>query len=306
MLCVTKIAFARSVRKWKAFIELSLSVVPFYILSVYMISVLILTKNEEKDLPGCLESVKWSDDVHVFDSFSTDQTLAIATRYSAKVTQRVFDNWSSHQNWALNNLKFKHKWVLYLDADERVSESLFNQLIEFSGAATSHVAFKIQRRDFAWDGTWLKRSQISPFFLRLFKPDRIRYERLVNPVSVPDGSVGALPGYIDHFPFSKGILFWLQRHIKYAELEAEMRLTDLKNKTKFSFRKALFEKDPGLQRYHQKGLFYKLPCRPLIKAMYMLLYRMSFLDGKAGITYTYLQCIYEYFIILKTRELQAD
>src|SRR5687767_1750402 len=199
-----------------------------------MISVLILTKNEEKDLPGCLESVQWSDDIHVFDSFSTDETLTIARKHSAKVTQRIFDNWASHQNWALNNIEFRHPWVLYLDADERVSESLLQHLEDFAAADTQHIGFKIQRRDFAWDGSWLKRSQISPFYLRLFRPGYIRYERLVNPISVPNGSVGTLPGYIDHYPFSKGIPFWLQRHIRYAELEAEMRLTDITNKTRFS------------------------------------------------------------------------
>jgi glycosyltransferase involved in cell wall biosynthesis len=66
-----------------------------------MISVLILTKNEQRDLPECLKSVAWSDDVHVFDSYSTDKTVAIAEAAGAKVTQRVFDNWAAHQNWGL-------------------------------------------------------------------------------------------------------------------------------------------------------------------------------------------------------------
>src|SRR5216683_1723038 len=69
-----------------------------------MISILILTKNEEQDLPGCLESVRWSDDIHVFDSYSTDGTLDIARAAGAHITQRHFDNWSSHQNWGLANI----------------------------------------------------------------------------------------------------------------------------------------------------------------------------------------------------------
>src|ERR1700730_10970164 len=89
-----------------------------------MISVLILTKNEEQDLPGCLESVRWSDDVHVFDSYSTDETLEIAKAAGAHVTQRQFDNWSAHQNWGLANIPFRHPWVFYLDADERVTPEL--------------------------------------------------------------------------------------------------------------------------------------------------------------------------------------
>ena len=65
------------------------------------VSVLILTKNEQMNLPGCLESVAWSNDIHVYDSYSTDETVAIAERFGATVTRRAFDNWASHQNWGL-------------------------------------------------------------------------------------------------------------------------------------------------------------------------------------------------------------
>ena len=76
-----------------------------------MISVLILTRNEEQDLPGCLDSVAWSDDVHVYDSMSEDRTVEIARSRGARVTQRPFDNWASHQNWGLANIAFRHPWV---------------------------------------------------------------------------------------------------------------------------------------------------------------------------------------------------
>lgn len=268
-----------------------------------MISVLILTKNEEQDLPGCLASVSWCDDVHVYDSHSDDGTVEIAKQYQATVTQRKFDNWSAHQNWGLANIPFKYPWVLYIDADERVSDSLRTHLLAFDGTQTSYVAFEIQRRDFAWNGRWLKHAQISPYYLRLFRPEKMRYERLVNPVSIPDGATGRLLGYLDHYPFSKGIRYWLQRHLGYADMEAAMRLEDLHKGVNFSWKKALFSKDFSERRYHQKGLFYKMPGRPLIKWLYMVIGRRAFLDGKAGTTYATLQSIYEYFIVLKTREL---
>lgn len=268
-----------------------------------MISVLILTKNEEKDLPGCLASVSWSDDIHVFDSFSEDRTVEIATKAGARVTQRRFDNWSAHQNWALANISFKHTWVLYIDADERVSDRLRENLLAFDGCKSESVAYEIQRRDFAWNGRWLKHAQISPYYMRLFRPDKMRYERLVNPVSIPDGPVGRINGYLDHYPFSKGIRFWLQRHLSYADMEAAMRLEDLNQGTRFSWKSALFSRDFTERRYHQKGLFYKMPARPFIKWLYMVIARRAFLDGTAGTTYATLQSIYEYFIVLRTREL---
>jgi len=268
-----------------------------------MISVLILTKNEEQDLPGCLDSVTWCDDIHVYDSFSDDRTVEIATRYQATVTQRKFDNWSAHQNWGLSNIPFKHPWVLYIDADERVSESLKETLLGFDGAKIGHVAFEIQRRDFAWNGRWLKHAQISPYYLRLFRPEKMHYERLVNPVSIPDGTVGRLPGYLDHYPFSKGVHYWLQRHLGYADMEATMRLEDLEKGTAFSWKKALFSRDFTEKRFHQKGLFYKMPGRPFVKWLYMVVGRRAFLDGHEGMTYAALQSIYEYFIVLKTNEM---
>lgn len=268
-----------------------------------MISVLILTKNEEQDLPGCLASVSWCDDVHVFDSFSEDRTIEIAQEAGAKITQRKFDNWSAHQNWGLANISFKYPWVLYIDADERVSLGLKEALIAFDSQESEVVAYEIQRRDFAWNGRWLKHAQISPFYLRFFRPDKMRYERLVNPVSLPDGPVGRLKGYLDHYPFSKGFRYWLQRHLSYADMEAAMRLEDMGRGTSFSLRKALFSKDFTEKRFHQKGLFYKMPGRPFIKWCYMVVWRRAFLDGIAGTTYATLQSIYEYFIVLKTKEL---
>lgn len=271
-----------------------------------MISVLILTKNEQQDLPGCLESVKWCDDIHVFDSFSDDLTLQIAADAGAKITQRKFDNWSSHQNWGLANIPFKYNWVLYIDADERVSESLKEAVFKKNLADDLHVAYEIQRRDFAWNGKWLKYAQMSPYYLRLFRPEKMRYERLVNPLSIPDGTVGALSGFLDHYPFSKGFKFWIQKHLGYADMEAATRFEDIGNGISFSIMKALFSKDFTEKRYHQKGIFYSLPGRPLIKWFYMMFIRRAFLDGTAGITYATLQSIYEYFIVLKTKEIIAN
>ncbi|MEO7216466.1 glycosyltransferase family 2 protein [Mucilaginibacter sp.] len=267
-----------------------------------MVSVLILTKNEEQDLPACLASVAWCNDIHVYDSYSDDRTVEIAEAAGATVTKRKFDNWAAHQNWGLKNITFKYPWVLYIDADERVSDSLYQSLQLFD-VNNINAAYEIRRRDFAWNGTWLKHAQVSPFYLRLFRPEKMRYERLVNPLSIPDGTVARLEGYLDHYPFSKGIKFWFARHLGYADMEAAMRLQQMNAGEKFSVKKALFSADFTQRRYHQKGLFYKLPGRPLIKWLYMVVVRRAFLDGSAGITYATMQSIYEYFIVLKTKEI---
>ena len=89
----------------------------------FPVSVMILTKDEEINIQACLETVRFSDDVVVFDSHSTDRTVEIAETFdNVRVIKRPFDNWSAHQNWAVANIDFKHPWVLYIDADERVDD----------------------------------------------------------------------------------------------------------------------------------------------------------------------------------------
>lgn len=269
------------------------------------ISVLILTRNEELDLPGCLDSVAWSDDVHVFDSQSSDRTVTIAAARGALVTQRRFDDYASQRNAALHGLTFKHAWVLTLDADERVPAPLAAALARFVTAPTPNVvACRLRRRDFL-DDTWLRHSQISPFYVRLVQPARVRYERAVNEVLRVDGPIQDLEEPFDHYPFSKGMRHWLDKHNIYSTMEARCALESGRGATTFSLRDALFARDFNERRRHQKELFYRLPLRPLLKFLYVYVWRCGFLDGRAGFTYARLQSIYEYLIVLKTRELAS-
>ena len=268
------------------------------------ISVLVLTKNEQDNLPGCLESVAWCDDVIVFDSYSTDETAAIAERFGARVVKRAFDNWAAHQNWGIRNLPFKHPWVFYIDADERMTPELSANIERAVVGAGERVAFRVQRRDF-FMGTWLRHVQLSAFYLRLFRPEKMRYERLVNPVSIADGPVGSVAGFLDHFPFSKGVGQWFERHNSYSTLEALQIMQNRGARPIRSLRLAFTAADFHERRFHQKELFYRLPCRPMTKFLYIYLGKRGFLDGRAGLTYATLQAIYEYMIVIKVRELKA-
>jgi glycosyltransferase involved in cell wall biosynthesis len=267
------------------------------------VSVLILTKNEQQDLPGCLASVAWSDDVHVYDSVSTDDTLNIARRAGAHITQRPFDNWAAHQNWGLQNIRFKHPWVFYIDADERMTPELVAAVKAAVAEPGDKVAFRLRRRDYFMD-TWLAHVQASPYYIRLFRPEKMRYERLVNPISIADGAVGQLGGYLDHFPFSKGITHWLERHNSYSSFEARQIVDNRRSQAAFSLHKAFAAADFNERRFHQKELFYRLPLRPVVKFLLLYLGKGGFLDGRAGLAYAVLQSIYEYMIVLKVRELE--
>ncbi len=277
------------------------------------ISVLILTKNEQQDLPGCLDSVSWSDDVHVLDSGSTDHTCEIARRSGAHVISKLYPDSSksfggdeaAHRNWSLTNIPFKYRWVLLLDADERVTPPLAESIGRAVDMPGAYVAFRVQRRDFFMN-TWLKHAQNSAFYLRLFQPEKMRYERLVNPVSVAQGPVGSVSGYLDHFPFSKGLSQWLERHNSYSTLEARQIMQNRRDRPPVSLRKAIAAADFHERRFHQKELFYRMPWRPMVKFLFLYIAKRGFLDGRAGLTYVTLQAIYTYMIVLKVREFECE
>jgi glycosyltransferase involved in cell wall biosynthesis len=265
------------------------------------VSVLILTLNEETNLRDCLASLAWSDDIVVLDSFSTDRTCEIATASGARVVQRKFDNWSAHQNWAVSNIQFKHPWVLYLDADERCTPELRDDVIAIGNGASSHAAYRIRRKDF-FMGRWLKHAQLYPTWLvRLFRPASIRYERLVNPVAVVEGTTGQLAAHIDHYPFSHGVAHWIARHNKYSDMEA---IEAVKAREQLAFKlHDVFSRDPNVRRRALKEVFFRMPARPAVKFVYYYLWRRGFLDGRPGFTYATLQAFYEYMIECKRREL---
>ena len=268
------------------------------------VSVLILTLNEEINIAACLESLSWCDDVVVLDSLSTDRTRAIAEEHGARVVTRAFDNWSAHQNWAVTHIEFRHPWVLYLDADERCLPDLRDDVLAHARATAPEAAFRIRRKDF-FMGHWLKHAQLYPTWLvRVFRPQRILYERLVNPVAVVDGPVGDLDAHIVHYPFSHGVSHWIARHNRYSDMEA---IEAAKVREQAEHRAAsgsLWSRDPNERRRALKDIFFRMPARPLLKFLYYYGWRRGFLDGRAGFTYATLQAIYEYMIDCKGVELE--
>lgn len=270
-----------------------------------MISVLILTKNEEQDLPGCLESVAWSDDVHVFDSFSTDRTVEIARAAGAHVTQREFDGYASQRNAALRMLPFRHEWIFLPDADERPTRELIAEMQRAVAAAPAEVAaFRVRRRDFL-NGRWLKHAQMSPYYIRLVRRGHAQFEREINEVPRVEGRIANLAAPLDHFPFSKGMAHWMEKHNTYSTMEARLIVSGI-NRRPPSLAAAFFGKDFHARRVAQKALFYRMPARPLVKWCYMMFVRGAILDGRVGLAYANLQAFYEYMIVVKTREMRRS
>ncbi|MEW6389617.1 MAG: glycosyltransferase family 2 protein [Pseudomonadota bacterium] len=267
------------------------------------VSIFIQTLDEEQNIAACLECFSWSDDIVVLDSFSSDKTEEIAKAYGARWVQKKYEGRAAHQNWAMENIQFKYPWVYYSDADERVGPELAAEIQRVtSDPATQEVAFKVRRRDH-FRGKWIKRSTNYPLWIvRLFRPDKIRWTRKANPIPAIDGKVGELENDYFHYPFSKGLTDWIWRHNRYSSFEAEETIRSLAEGD-LDFREFL-SSDRQRRRIALKTLSFRMPFRPVLKFMYQYILKRGFMDGSAGFHYCMLQSIYEYFIVLKVKEIK--
>jgi glycosyltransferase involved in cell wall biosynthesis len=267
-----------------------------------MISILILTYNEEVNLPQCLESVSWSDDVLVLDSFSTDRTMKIATAHGAKVLQNRFSSFAEQRNFGLAQGSFKYDWVLHLDADEMVTSELKDEMlaaIKRSGKNAYRLASKMMFR-----GKWLKHAALYPCYqVRLGKRDDLSFTQTGHGQcgNLPPEQVGTLKQPLIHKSFSKGIQDWLERHNRYSTAEAQYFCSTTHS---IDWSGLLSSNDAPRRHRAMKELFAQLPFRPALRFLYMYVARMGFLDGGAGFTYCRLLSIYEYLIALKIGEIR--
>jgi len=269
------------------------------------VSVLVLTYNEEANLPACLESVRWSDDLHVVDSGSADRTQEIAREFGAQVYVHPFKDFSDQRNWALRNVRFAHEWVLVLDADESVPPELAEELQAAVQQAPEGVVGFEMRRKVYFLGRWLKRAgQFDAFwFLRLFRHRLARYEdRRVNEYLLIDGEVQRLRGALIHND-RKPIEFLLQRFNRYATLEAEETLRLLRGGAETGLAARLTGTTAERRRW-LKQLHLRLPLRGTRKLLYLLLWRRGLLDGSAGVLFSSLMAAQEWMLSVKLTALQ--
>lgn len=265
------------------------------------VSILILTYNEAINLPDCLVSVSFSDDVVVLDSGSLDGTEQLAEAQGATVIQRPFDNYAAQRNFGLAH-DFKHDWIFMLDADERIPDDFIEEIRRVTELNANPVTLYRMRRKDMFMGRWLKRSSGYPtWFGRLFRKGAVRVEREINEEYYTDGEIGLLEGYLIHYPFNKGIEYWLERHNRYSSMEAVKLLEEKAAPINL---KDFLSSDPMLKRKAFKACAYRMPCRPLLTFCFLYFIKCGFLDGVAGFNFSLMRAVYEYMISLKMRELR--
>ncbi len=266
------------------------------------VSVMIFTLDEEINLPSCLESLKWCDDIILVDSFSKDQTVEIARKSNARVFQHTFSGFGEQRNWALANTFPKHDWILILDADEKVPGSLVEEMAGvLKNIPESIAAFRIRRRFHMW-GRWLRYSSLYPtWVVRLVRKDRIKFiNRGHAETQQVDGKIMSLDcDLVDEN--LKGIDEWLVRQNSYSQKDAEYEITLEREPINIS---EIFSQDPLIRRAALKRLVIRMPARPLLYFIYSYILRGGFLDGKDGLAFCMMKAIYQGLIVARKHDLR--
>lgn len=279
------------------------------------VSVLIPAKNEEKNLPACLASVACADEIFVVDSQSDDRSVEICQEFGAQVVQFHFNgSWPKKKNWALENLPFRHEWVLIVDCDERITPELWEQ-IDRAIHSQECSGYYINRRVF-FLGRWIRHGGRYPDWnLRLFRHAAGRYENLqtsdtpntgdneVHEHVILQGKVGYLQADMLHEDF-RDIFQWLARHNRYSNWEARVYYNLLSGKGERGTIGAKLFGDAVQRKRFLKRIWVRLPFKPLLRFILIYILQLGFLDGRAGFIYACLMSQYEHHIGVKLYELR--
>ena len=268
-----------------------------------MISVIILTFNEDKHIRRAIQSIRSiSDDIITVDSFSTDNTINISKKFKTKIFKNKFINQAQQFNWALNNVKIKNNWILRLDADEYLSKELTYEIKkklplidlnkEINGICLTRKQF-FMRKLIRFGG----RGKL--IMLRLFRKNFAQCEnRLMDEhIMIKKGKILKFKNffYDDNL---NNLENFKEKHKRYAKREAKQYLIDQNNKRKLNFK---YNTRTMIKKFLITNVYYKIPYQ--ISSMLYFLIRyivlLGFLDGINGLKYHYVQGFWYRYLVGK-------
>jgi glycosyltransferase involved in cell wall biosynthesis len=266
------------------------------------VTALILTYNEEINLTECLDSINdIVDEIIIVDSYSSDNTIEIAKKYTDKIYQNKFVNQAKQFIWALDNIEIKNEWILRLDADERWSKEGFEELrdiIANDKADGVYVKMKI-----FFMGRWIKHGGFYPnYFLRVYKKSRGKMEdRWMDEHIKLEGRtiVSNIDVIESNYDRQKNIALWTDKHNKYSTREAiefliqKHKLKQLDTVAKF------WGSRTERKRWLKEKLYFRIPLflRPFLYYIHRYIFKLGFLDGKEGLIFHYLHAFWYRFLV---------
>ena len=263
------------------------------------LTVIVLTLNEEVNLPDCLAGVKpLAAEVVVVDSGSNDRTVEIAESYGAKVVTHPFETQARQLNWALDNVPMHGEWVIRLDADERLTPDLAEELRTGLGTMDAGVTGLYVKRRVFFMGKWVRRGGYYPtWILRIWRTGKARAEDrpMDEHMVLSEGRAGKLKHDIWE-ENRKGLFHWIARHNGYARREAQTVMAPA----------AADEVKPSLRggpvarrRWLKVKIYGRMPLfvRPVIYFLFRYFIQLGVLDGRQGLVFHFLQGFWYRFLV---------
>ena len=251
--------------------------------------VFILTYNDEAILERLLRDLIDVEEVLIVDSFSIDNTLEIAKKYKRIVVQNNFINQAIQSNWAIDNFFGDNDWILRLDSDERVSTELLSELDAYALRDEDCVVYI--DRYMHWMGKKLKYAGLRPHYIgRLFKPSFARYEEVTEEHLIHTVPMKKAAIKFEENNKNNSMKFWLDKHYNTAlgEVHEYLENTNVLKGNLFS------KKDFERKRWLKLKIYNITPSflRPLLYFLYRYLFKLGFLDGRAGLSYCFFQAYF--------------
>jgi glycosyltransferase involved in cell wall biosynthesis len=244
------------------------------------ISVIIITRNEEHNIVDCLESVKWSDDIVIVDAQSTDRTVDLAKKYSPKIFVTSWLGYAAAKQFALE--KVSNEWVLWLDADERVTPELAEELHEIVRLKDDiYSGYEVARKAY-FLGRWIKHCGWYPgYVLRFFKKGKVKFNTArVHEKIEYAGAIGRLKNHLIHYT-DDNLYHYFSKFNHYTTLAAQ-----------------------DVRESGKKYSLYDVLVRPPFLFLKMYILRFGFLDGMQGLILSMLSAAYVFTKYVKLWELE--
>ena len=243
------------------------------------VSVIIITKNEEKNIARCLESVRWADEMVVVDSFSTDRTIEICRRFTDKVFQEKWLGYGLQKNLCAS--KARNRWVLNVDADEVIPSECAEAIQRLLSGKPEFPLYRFPRKNFFSD-RWVRYAGWYPDFIsRLYDRDRVSFsESMVHERLTPDKNKGIINHPISHYSF-EGMEDYIKRQNRYSSLYAEEK-----------------------RKLNWKAGWPHLYLRPIWVFLKTYFLRQGFREGFLGIFLSVSMAFYTYLKYAKTHSIK--
>jgi len=274
------------------------------------VSVVIPVRNEARNLPRCLESLRGVGEVYVVDSFSSDETTEIACAYDAQVVQFHYrGGWPKKRQWALDTLSFSYNWILLLDADEALTPALAAEIRQairdpqccgyYIGLQVIFLGRALRHGDARFYKLSLFRRGMGRFECRLRQQDTSMCDMEVHEHVIVDGPTATLKHQLLHHNVAL-LSRYIRKHDEYSNWESRVLMQPGESS---AIGASLFGNQAQRRRW-LKRKFLRLPGSPVLLFLYRYVLRLGFLDGVPGLIYCTFQSIQLFHTKAKMYELR--